>query len=160
LANRKNNNLKVEVLVSEGDRCNGGIYDVRQKNGILTYSENITAANFLDITKQNPHNLRAYDDLDDCAVCCVASAVYATDLKDTNKKAKLLSVELGVDSYSPYMSISRESDNSSDNSKWYQACFNKLIAKYKNSGKISLTPDELNKFMTVFNKECTKKVSQ
>jgi len=128
--------------VPGGDRCNGGIEDVNQKDNQLTYSKNLTPYDFLEISKQNPHNLRAYDDLDACAMCCIATASFKLDLNHPTQPAKLLSVSLSED-------LSGEDDSKEDLS--YSACFYKLAKQYVNRGKSTLTETELMTFVDTFN---------
>jgi hypothetical protein len=76
---RKGETLTIETL-NKGDRCNNGIEDVSAKAGMVTYTINITPYDFFTLTGDNPHHLRAYDDLPACAACCAAKAVFSRPL--------------------------------------------------------------------------------
>lgn len=150
---RHQDSLNIKTILPGGDRCNGGIAKVKQVNSLLTYSIYITPADFLNITNQNPHNLRAYDDLDACAICCTAVATYETDLTSMKLNEKLVSVELGVDSYNPKPSPASKFQDANDKQS-YQACFDKLIKSYTDVGNSKLTAEEFKQFMTLFNTKC------
>jgi len=129
--------------VAGGDRCNGGVQDVSVSNNRLTYSVNLTAADFLPLANDNPHKLEAYDDLSACAVCCTAKAFYEVD---TNLKPKLTYVDISGHGSNP--------DELSQQGR-YQACFNKLFVAYVNKGEVKLDSSKLKAFVKEFNQTCT-----
>lgn len=139
----ENEKLQINSLPLGGDRCNGGIVDASQKDSIITANINITTADLLDITQKNPRHLRAYDDLDACAACCIGTATYQIDLVNNNK-ATLQHVQLTTE---------MDADHGNTN-KPYQKCFNQLLNKTATNGTLTLTPTDLAKFMDSFNTYC------
>jgi hypothetical protein len=150
LVNRDKDQLHVKTLPFGGDRCNGGLTEVTQNGSTLSFSSNITPGDFLSISNNNPQQLKAYDDLDACAACCVATALYETDLQKDATKATLKSIQFANDS-------DTLSELKSTDKTGYQACFNKLVLTYIAKNKITLTVTELNSFMDKFNSTCVKK---
>lgn len=73
------NTLAIIQHVTGGDRCNGGVQDVDERNHQLTFSVNLTAYDFFLLANKASRNLKAYDDLAACAICCIAKAVYQVD---------------------------------------------------------------------------------
>lgn len=142
LVKRQGDELKVENL-GGGDRCNNGITDVKQDKQVLQYQVNLTAFDYLEFTKKNPHQLHAYDDLAACASCCLGSATFESDLSKDAESPKLVSIDLG-DSY-----------ELSEQGK-YQVCFNGLINDYKKQGKRYLNTKQLDQLVDDFNKTCVK----
>jgi len=134
--------LSVKTIAS-GDRCNGGIVDPQAKNHHLNFAVSMTAFDILELSGQNPHKLKAYDDLAACAVCCAANAHY--DL-DNQSKLTLQYVELN-DVNDP--------KEMSDQGK-YQACFNNLFATYVSKGQRKLDQAQLQQFAKAFNESCVK----
>lgn len=147
---REDNLVYVEPFVG-GDRCNNGIYRVKrvkeEGNDRLVYSINITAFDFLDLAQNNPHGLSAYDDLDSCAACCLATAVFERPINPKLGDAKLLYVDLAA-----YPQETNHVDEA--NGAKYQACFDKLLAQYKKPYNGKLDPRALAEFTKAFNKTC------
>ena|SRR3990167_1064033 len=135
--------LEVSHLMS-GDRCNGGIHDVKERNQHLLFSVNITAYDFLTLTNDNPHQLKAYDDLAACATCCVANAFYEVD---SSLIPKLNGVDLGSDADDPTKMVSQGR---------YQGCFNTLLAAHVLRGESTLNPAKLSQLVKEFNGKCVK----
>ncbi len=127
--------------IDGGDRCNGGIEDVTNKNHHLRYGVNLTAYDLFALANKNPHNLKAYDDLSACAVCCAAKAYYDIDVQ---AKLKLLYVDLGKNTNTAEMPMQGT----------HQACFNNLLAAYVVKGKNKLDHVQLAQFVDEFNKKC------
>lgn len=76
-ATRQDNTLTITQTYAGGDRCNGGLTDAGVKDGKLTYAINVTPYDFITLgTDKEPEGIRAYDDLDACAACCFAKALY------------------------------------------------------------------------------------
>ncbi|ABS77384.2 hypothetical protein CbuD7D7780_04150 [Coxiella burnetii] len=146
---RKGNDLLIHAI-SGGDRCNGGINNVAVKGKTLIYSVNITPYDFLELGKQNPHHLRAYDDLADCAACCQGVATFARRLDKVIGEERLISVNL--------LDVN-EASKSSISEKPYQACFDKLIMNYQKRGQQHLTPSEFNQFLKTFNSQCFSSIN-
>ncbi|KTD32263.1 hypothetical protein Lmor_2201 [Legionella moravica] len=149
LVNRDQNKLHIKTLPFGGDRCNGGLNEVTQNKNIITFTSNITPGDFLSISNNNPEQLQAYDDLDACAACCVATASYTTDLQKDSTKATLTSIQFSKDPETL-------SDLKSPEHTGYQACFNKLVLSYITKDKTTLSVQELGTFMNEFNSKCTQ----
>ena len=149
LVKRDGDVIKISNLEG-GDRCNGGLANVQRvgdgANQRLVYSVNLTAYDFLTLSNDNPHHLKAYDDLAACAVCCAATAGYQRDIGPTELAHEtLLYVDSGV--------YSKGAGHSASEPK-YQACFDKLLTTYgqKNHGKID--SKQLALFVHQFNQQC------
>jgi hypothetical protein len=142
---RQDDTLVLENTLAAGDRCNGGIEDPSLKGTTLTYKQKISPADFLDLSKDNPHKLQAYDDLAACAVCCIGSATFESDFANATFKSISLDKDAG-------------NNNASIQGK-YQPCFDKLIIKYKKQGKSKMSEEELKEFMTKFNSTCILKIA-
>ncbi|MGQ3891684.1 hypothetical protein [Legionella sp. CNM-4043-24] len=137
------NKLQVKTIAS-GDRCNGGIQDVSVNDTRLSFSVNLTAADFLSLAGDNPHNLQAYDDLSACAVCCTAKAFYE--------------VGSSLDPRLSWIDFSGHGTNLEEMPQQgkYQACFNKLFARYVSKGTVKLNTAQLKQFVKDFNTGCVK----
>lgn len=135
--------LEVSNLMS-GDRCNGGIQDVKERNHHLFFSVNITAYDFLTLANDNPHHLKAYDDLETCAACCAAKAFYEVD---SALKPQLNGVDLGAYAIDPAEMASHSR---------YQACFNTLLASHVKQGESRLNVAKLRQLVQEFNKTCVE----
>lgn len=146
LVKRKGDTLEVQNFMG-GDRCNGGIYNVKKQNERLTYNVNLTAYDFLTLANDNPHNIGAYDDLYSCATCCQAAGVYERQIGNNFQKEKLLYVDLNA--YETAIE-----NNASD--QGYQMCFDNLIDEYKKKGKSHLSGNDLKTFTHEFNSKCIK----
>ncbi|MBL7479129.1 hypothetical protein [Legionella bononiensis] len=149
LVKRDHDQLHIKTLPFGGDRCNGGLDEVTQNKNILSFSSNITPGDFLSISNNNPKKLQAYDDLDACAACCVATALYKTDLQQDSTQATLTSIQFANDP-------DTLSELKSNDSTGYQACFNQLVLHYIAKNKTTLTVKELGTFMSEFNTNCTQ----
>ena len=136
------NTLKVKPIVG-GDRCNGGVQDVTDKGGKLSYSVNLTAYDLTTLAKKELKNVKAYDDLAACAVCCVANAYYQVD---THLKPTLNYVELGKVA----------SDSELPTQGKYQACFNQLTMEYMKKNQLKLEPAATDAFVKKFSEQCVK----
>ncbi len=134
--------LATKVIIS-GDRCNGGIQDVSEKGRQLIFSANLTAFDLLPLADSNPHNLKAYDDLAACAVCCTAKAFYEIG---SDEKLNFKYVELDK--------VTKTEEMSTQGT--HQACFNKLFASYVKKGETKLNETKLKKFVNEFNATCVK----
>ena len=152
LVAREGHGIKVAVL-NTGDRCNHGLVHVAREQGTLgehlIYSSKLTAYDFLKMAHNNPHHLKAYDDLDDCAICCKATAVFHRDMGTNFTHEKLLHIDLAA--------FPQDTTNTPAPQK-YQACFDKLFKQYIKRGKTKLDKKQLASFMREFNQKCTKHV--
>jgi hypothetical protein len=132
--------LNVQAIAA-GDRCNGGIQDVAVRNHELTFSVNLTPYDLVALAHSQTNNLKAYDDLAACAVCCTARAFYSTDI----------STRLGF-SYAGLDKINSASEMPEQGR--YQACFNKLLFSYIKKNKIMLNSKEVDAFVDQFKHVC------
>lgn len=92
LIKRKNANTLETKAITRGDRYNGGLQNVSEKNSQLTFSANLTAYDFINPAENHNSSTKAYDDLAACAVCCVAKAFYTVS---ANTKPQLQYIALG-----------------------------------------------------------------
>jgi hypothetical protein len=97
LIQRDGDSINVSVIKG-GDRCNGGVVNSTRKgtstNERLVYSVNLTPYDFLTLTHDNPHHLKAYKDLSACAACCAAHAVYQRSVGVNFSNEKLLYIDV------------------------------------------------------------------
>lgn len=143
LIKKRNANTLETKAITGGDRCNGGLQNVSEKNNQLTFSVNLTAYDFIGLAKNHNPSVQAYDDLAACAVCCVAKAFYSVS---ANTKPQLQYVVLNN------IKNAQEMPNQGKQ----QACFNKLFAAYVTSGKTQFKQNKLNEFVNKFNQTCLK----
>ena len=69
--------LRTEEIIAGGDRCNGGIAKAEMKGNSLSYSQFLTPFDLVELSGGNAQaKFEAYDDIQACAVCCVAEANY------------------------------------------------------------------------------------
>lgn len=139
LAKRNGDKLELRSFAG-GDRCNNGIFNVQQKNKILQYSINLTPFDYLDITKKNPHNFQAYEDLAACATCCAGFANLEINLQESTLNEKLVSVDLG--------------DDDELTQGKHQVCFNKITKDIRKTRGHVLAIEELNALVNKFNENC------
>ncbi|MFI4937922.1 MAG: hypothetical protein ACHQJ6_05370 [Candidatus Berkiellales bacterium] len=149
LIKREGDNIQTQNILG-GDRCNGGFFDMKRVSSTaLTYQLSLTAFDFLTLANDNPHQLKAYDDLDSCAICCAASALYERKIGPDFGNPKLVYIDF--DQYSP-------EEGSRESAPKYQACFDKLINSYKKKGLHRLNMEQLKEFTKTFNQTCGGKV--
>jgi len=123
-----------------GDRCNGGIIKATIESDLLRYSKYITAFDFLELAKNNQYNLKPYEDLQACAICCFGEAVY---LGDTLSHVNLI----------PGFSLNKDIASISG---IYQNCFENIYQNYVSNKRIELSFKELVEFTEKFNTQCVK----
>lgn len=142
LVGRKSYDTLEMTSIMAGDRCNGGIQEVKEKHHVLIVTTHITAYDLLSLSSENPHHIKAYDDLAACAACCVGKATYeiAGDLKPQFKFVII------PRSTSPNASMPLQGK--------YQACFNQLLSHYTTKGKTKLDQSMLNDLAKKFNSTC------
>lgn len=154
LIKREGNFIRISVL-NEGDRCNGSLVDVKRegqgRQQRLVYGVQLTAYDFLILAHDNPHHLKAYDELSSCAVCCAGTAVFQRPIGAEFDQEKLLYIKMPDDS----KNIGQPSAPPT-----YQACFDKLISSFaqKNKGKLDVL--QLSRFTHQFNTQCVVKPSK
>ncbi len=140
---RKNaDTLEIETL-ADGDRCNGGLQDVAEINNHLNFSQNLTAYELIALSKKLDPNVKAYDDLAACAVCCAAKAYYEVS---SNAHLKLSYVDLKT------IDEAKEIPDQG----LLQSCFNQLITSYITVGKTKLKQNMLDELTAKFNQTCKK----
>lgn len=140
LVRRHQDKITVKVINS-GDRCNGGIRNVSRQNHHLTYSVSVTPFDFLTLAHDNPHHLKAYNDLLSCAACCAGKAVYARSDDDFNKE-KLLYLNFAGYALSGW------------NGSPAQVCLDKLIDDYIKQGITRFDEKQLLAFTQQYNRVC------
>jgi hypothetical protein len=143
LAERVDANTLRVTPVTSGDRCNGGVLDVEAKNGKLAYSVNLTAYDLTTLASENLKDVKAYDDLAACAVCCVANAYYQVD---TKLKPTLNYVQLGK-----VADIGELPEQGK-----YQACFNQITMDYMKKDQLKWDAKAIDAFVKTFNNQCVK----
>ena len=143
---RTGNLLKIQNY-DMGDRCNHGIFDVKQDIQQISYRAHITPFDFLILVNENPHKLQAYDDLEACAACCAGSILISRSLNKNFSKETIVSVDFS------HYSLN---EGGKTRKKPYQACLNSLIAIYKAKHETVLTLAKLKVFVRQFNKQCVK----
>ena len=145
IVTRRKDTLTIKTYQS-GDRCNNGISHVKKNGNEITYRVKITPFDLLLIAKENPQHLKAYDDLVACAVCCAGTALESRSLHGNELTGKIIYVDL-----SHYVL----DQGGYGNELPYQACFNKLISRYKlKHQSMIFTFSELKHFVHEFNQTC------
>ena len=154
LIQREGNLVKISVL-DGGDRCNGSLVDARRvgegAQAQLVYGVRLTAYDFLILANDNPHHVKAYDELSSCAVCCVATAMFQRHIGSDFDQEKLLYVDAR-----DYLKNAGQPSSSPT----YQACFDKLLLEFgqKNKGKFDAM--QLSLFTHQFNAKCVVGLKQ
>ena len=148
LLTRTGNTITISNL-NGGDRCNGGVVDVRRvskgTHQRLIYSVNLTAYDFLILANTNPHKLKPYEDLSACATCCVAKAVFQRSIGPHFMNEKLLYVD---------SSTSPQSSGLLPSEPKYQACFDQLLKDYGQKNHEKLDAKQLALFKHQFDAQC------
>lgn len=145
---RKLNDITIKTI-KIGNRCNNGISQIQSNKHEITYRVNITPFDILTLTNDNPHHLKAYDDLVSCAVCCAGTVHLSRPLSGDFEKENIISIDLTGYSLD---------EGGYGNDKPYQNCFNSLVTKYKSKNKTVFTIAELKIFVREFNKNCYRKL--
>ena len=143
---RTGDKLKIQNY-DMGDRCNHGIFDVKQDNQQITYRAHITPFDFLTLANDNPRKLQAYNDLEACAACCAGTILISRPLNKNFSKATIVSVDFS------HYSLNEGGET---RKKPYQGCFKSLIATYKAKHETVLTLAELKVFVRQFDQQCVK----
>lgn len=140
----KRHNAKTLMVknIMSGDRCNGGIEEVKEKNHHLLFSVHLTAYDLLMLKNKHAPLVKAYDDIAACAVCCVAKAVFEVDRE---LKLKLKSVDLGHHS----LDVSQLPTQGR-----YQSCFNQLLVAFMKKNKSPWDSSKLHALQTQFDQTC------
>lgn len=141
IVKREGDKLILKENSAGGDRCNGGIDNAKLENNQLYYSMNLTPFDYIALSNENPKEIKPYDDLASCAVCCQGSANFSYDFQN---KPKLISIDLG------------DLPDKEQTQGKYQTCFNQLLTNKINSGKKQLSEDELRNFVKEFNAQCVQ----
>lgn len=137
------------VALAGGDRCNGGIHSAtiigQGTERRLVYQVNMTSFAMFNLLKENRNDSKPYDDLADCAICCIGTAVFQRQEVDQLSKEKLLYVDLDRSLQGP--------GNSSVQSK-KQDCFSALLNDYLTKQGTKMNPLQLKQFIGQFNARC------
>jgi hypothetical protein len=143
-SHRKGESIDVDTY-NTGDRCNNGLSDVKLIGNTLRYRVNITPFDFLSLAKDNPHQLKAYDDLDACAACCAGTVLMSRPLNQHFAEETIVSVD-----FSHYVLGLGHNPNQTT----YQRCFNGLIKRYQEKHNTILSLDGLKTLTQQFNHQC------
>lgn len=154
LIKRDGAHLTVTVL-HVGDRCNHGLVEVTREQHApqdrLVYSMKLTSHDFLMLADVNPHHLKAFDDLADCAICCKATAVFERSMGPDFHQETLRTVNLAAFPHEETVDSSPQS---------YQGCFDTLINQYIKTGQTTLNAKQLTRFMQRFNARCVESIKK
>jgi hypothetical protein len=124
-----------------GDRCNGGIANVKgDENGQMKISVNLTPYDVINPDGENASKLAAYDDLAACAACCIAKANYVIS------KDKSQFQGISLNNFQPKDALPEQGK--------YQHCFNQLVKDYLKRGQKNLNEQQVKGFISDFNKKC------
>lgn len=125
-----------------GDRCNGGIANVKQdESGQINVTVNLTPYDVYNHYADKSSKLVAYDDLAACASCCIAKANFVVS-KDKSKFQGISFNEFKL------------SDELPEQGK-YQQCFNQLVKDYLKQGHKNLNEQQTKAFIIDFNQKCS-----
>lgn len=126
--------------ITGGDRCNGGIENVKENNNVLSWSVNLTAWDLVKLADKKI-NINAYDDLAACAVCCIGKSYYTikSGYQPEFHQVKLENL--------------KSTTEMPDQGK-YEACFNRIYLNYVSKNAIYLDKEKLNNFIEYFKKTC------
>lgn len=140
IVDRKEGGLGVVDVIAGGDRCNGGIESATVYEGELVFNQNVTPFDFLDLADSNPYGLKAYEDLDACAVCCYGVARYNADgFKGISVTAELDDLE----------------DRDPSPERGMQNCFDKVLKSRMDIGQIDMPASVVKSFVQEFHAACT-----
>lgn len=132
--------LSIKSLIG-GDRCNGGLSNVKDINHHLIMDINLTPHDLIAIDPGSTKHIKAYEDLAACAICCVAKA-----------RLELNNDDQLIMKYVVFNEIANVNELPKQGT--YQACFNQLfIASLKNH-KDHFTQAEVKHFAEKFVKVC------
>lgn len=127
--------------IAMGDRCNGGIQDVEEKNHQLMFSVNITPYDLLLLNDKSAPHAAPYRDLPACATCCTGKAFYTVD---SSLQAKMTHITLNAQSVIP--------DNTDP--KTFAGCFNKIYKTYMSKGQAELDGQQVEALTQKIQEEC------
>ena len=138
---REGNKIRVLQGFGGGDRCNGGITDIRIENGALHYGQWVTPIDFLQLADDNPAELQPYEALEASAASCFGVANY--------EDGKFVGITLK----------STNDETGNDRTGWseqftHQICFNKIYRSYLTQNKKDLSIQALKEFTGEFNRLC------
>jgi hypothetical protein len=128
-------------VMQGGERCQGGIEAVSERDNVLSYSSELTAYDLFSLSPQASSQIKAYDSLAACAVCCVAKASYTLH---AGGKPQLNAITLGK--------VATIDELPTQGNK--QACFNELLFDKIQKGQNKIDPKELNELISAFQKKC------
>lgn len=139
LVKLKEDQLYIQTIKA-GDRCNGGVNEVKLNQETLTFEINITPYDLIDLSGSNNLKFLAYDDIAACAACCIGKAVYEVNINDAAMQT-LKTIKLDND-------YQQDEFNGAK-----QVCFNKVLLDFT-KGKQTLSPDDLKEFSMRLDKVC------
>ena len=136
----KDGTLSIKQTLAGGDRCNGGIANAFMDGGTLVYDINLTPFDFFTVAESNPKGLKAYDDIDACAICCYGHLRYVNGKPD--------SVSLLPDAIQRIQTVPEEEQT-------MQSCFDEVFRRKVEAGETTISLKEMKKFVGDFNGTCT-----
>ena len=139
LVQKYGNEIRLEKVLSFGDRCNGG----SSKSGEWQYSVHLTPIDILDRASIKKNSSIHFDDLDSSATSCYGSAYYQFDYK--TGASKLLFARLNHQG---------RASKTSEKTYRHQMCFDKVYRSYVSSGAKKVKQSELNEFYKEFSRSC------
>ena len=142
---RQGDTLQIIKQYQGGDRCNGGINDMKVENNKVLTENSITAADMLTLLPNlNPHNLKHFENLEDCAICCIGSARYVDGQ---------LTAFINDEGSSTDENARPRKKNKSPYTN--QDCFDDLLSKMPVRTQLSV--EQIKDFMNNFNRVCVEK---
>ena len=143
LAGKKRSaNLELTQRFFGGDRCYGGITDMRiEAPDRISITRNMTAYELMTLGVAKDKQAKDYGDLPDCAICCVGEY---TEMVKLNGQSELLEVRLN----------GTRLEQGKERSK-QQSCLSGLIATEGNN--VILNRKELENLQTKFSEKCSNK---
>jgi len=134
---RNASKIRVRQGFAAGDRCNGGITGAKISTfGNLSYDQNMTPIDFLQLAEDNPNDVQPYEDLEASASSCYGIAHFSGGNFEGITLQELPKLEEGGIQYK------------------YQDCFNKLFIAEWAQGNKEMSVEELKKFTGLFNETC------
>lgn len=131
-------------VVQAGDRCNGGVQDLRFKQNQLTYSVHLTPFDFLTLDQKSTPSIQPYTHVAACALCCIAKAFYS--MHDSGAPT-VDYIDLGASR--PISALPAQGTQ--------QICFNRLFVAYLEKGRRRLSKAALLEFSNQFMAQCASK---
>lgn len=133
--------LRVIQTLAGGDRCNGGIESAFMSGRTLVYDVNLTPFDFIALARYNPKNLKAYDDLDACAICCYGTLRYVNGRPDSVTLNATTAPDAGA-------------SDAAASERPMQACFDESFRAASTDGDTVISLKQNKKFVENFFNRC------